>query len=582
MTHQAFHLRRSTGLRQARRLALASALALLLAAGAADAQQAPQETTMIKLIRGLMDSGALKPEVGEALLAQARAEAQGAAVTASRTAAQPAQPQLQPGDVRVPYIPETVRDQIREEVSNDVMARAQAEGWAAPHEVPDWTQRLKLYGDVRVRNESRFYSGDNSNIEVDWAAINEGDGFDVNPNTNLELPPLRNTRQDRRNSWRIRARLGVLAEISEQATAGIRLATGNDDNPVSMTQTLGGGLEKKDLWLDQAWLSYRFGTWFQVTGGRFANPYWSTETLFSNDLSFDGLAFDYRQPFEGDWTIFATLGLSPLEYSSDSFPSRSQDKDESHDKWLNGLQVGTSWRFASDNELRGALAYYDFRNINGALSEPCELYAGADACSTDWSRPPFMQKGNTLMLLRDIALNPLDPANTPMPQYVGLASEFEVMDLNLRWDTLVGGRFGLRLEADYLRNLAYDENRMWTRAEGGIVNNFGDGGTTDRSNFESGDTAYQLQATFGNLELKNAGNWNMLMGYRRVEPDALPDAYNDSDFHLGGTNAKGYFVEGSYAFARNTYLTARWFAAKEVFGPPLSIDVLQLEVNAGF
>lgn len=560
-----------------RRLALACVIGLMLVSGGAYAQENQPESTMIKLIRGLMESGALKPEAGEALLAQARAEAQ-AANSVARSA-----PQLEPGDVRVPYIPQTVRDEIREEVKTEVLAQAQEERWAVPHEVPEWTQRLQVNGDVRVRNESRFYSGDNSDIEVDWNAINDGGGFDINPNTNLQLPPLRNTREDRKNSWRIRARLGVLADINENAQAGIRLATGNDDGPVSATQTLGGGLSKKDVWLDQAWLSYRFGNWFKATGGRFANPYWSTETIFSNDLSFDGLAFDYRQPLDGgEWLLFATLGLTPLEYSSDSFPSRSQVKSESQDKWLNGLQVGAAWNFNDTNELRGALAYYEFRNVRGILSEPCELYAGADGCSTDWSRPAFMQKGNTLMLLRNIALDPLDPANTPLPQYVGLASEFEILDLNLRWDTRIANSLGLRLEANYLRNLGYDENEFWSRSNGGIVNNFGGAGTNDQANFESGDTAYQLQATLGNLSLKTPGDWNMLVGYRRVEPDAVPDGYNDSDFHLGGTNAKGYFLEGSYAFDKKASVTARWFAAKEVFGPPLSIDVFQIEVNAGF
>lgn len=572
--------RRFLGERVPQQLALASALGLMLAYGAVQAQEAQPESTMIKLIRGLMESGALKPEAGEALLAQARAEARAAQSTAG---AAPAAPRLEPGDVRVPYIPETVRDQIRDEVKNEVMATAKAEGWAAPNEIPDWTQRLRVTGDVRVRNESRFYSASNSDVEVDWNEINSGDGFDTNPNTNLQLPPLRNTRQDRKNLWRIRARLGVLADITENTQAGIRLATGNDDGPVSATQTLGGGLSKKDIWLDHAWLSYQFGDWLKVTGGRFANPYWSTETLFSNDLAFDGLAFNFNQaPGQGDWSWFATLGLTPLEYSSDDFPSRSQVKAESDDKWLNGLQLGAAWKLNDDNQLRAALAYYQFRDISGFVSEPCALYAGADACSSDGARPAFMQKGNTLMLLRDIALDPLDPANTPMPQYVGLASEFEVLDMNLRWDTRIAEGLDLRLEADYLRNMAYDENQMWARAQGGIINNFGGAGGTGQENFESGDTAYQLQATLGDLDPKERGDWNMQIGYRRIEPDALPDAYNDSDFHLGGTNAKGYFLESSYALDARTWLTGRWFAAKEVFGPPLSIDVFQIEVNTGF
>ncbi|HDS1037695.1 TPA: putative porin [Stenotrophomonas maltophilia] len=559
---------------------LAAGIALALCTGTAAAQAMPGDSTLVKLIQGLIDSGALQPEAGQALLAEARREA--VAVPAAPAAAGVA---TSNGEVRVPYIPQHVRDGIREEIRSEVMAQAKAEGWAAPDQVPDWTQRLTVQGDVRVRNESRLYSERNSDIEVDWAAINNGSGYDTNSNINLQLPPLRNTRRDRNNSWRIRARLGVIAELGENTRAGVRLGSGNDGSPVSSTQTLGGGLGKKDLWLDQAWLSYRPADWMEVIGGRFSNPYISTDTLFSNDLNFDGLAIKYADQVGPEGLrLFATLGLTPLEYSSDSFPGTSQQKMKSENKWLNGLQVGADWQFGQDQQLRGAVAYYDFRNIAGEVSTPCALYASADHCSTDWARPAFMQKGNTLMMLRDIARNPLDPANTPTPQYGGLASEFEVLDVNLRWQAPAFAGLGVRVEGNWLRNLAYDPNAMWTRARGGIVTNLSAPAGVDAGpqHIDSGDTAYMLQATLGHLAPRERGDWNAWLGYKHIEGDALPDGFNDSNFHLGGTNAKGYYLGASYLFDRNVSLSGRWMAAKNVSGAPLSIDVFQLEVNAGF
>ncbi len=103
--------------------------------------------------------------------------------------------------------------------------------------------------------------------------INSGSGFDVNPNTNLALPPLLNTRQDRTQPVAAPARgLGVLADVSESIKAGVRLATGSDDSPVSTNQTLGGGLAKKGVWLDQGWLSYKPVDWVNVTGGPLRQP----------------------------------------------------------------------------------------------------------------------------------------------------------------------------------------------------------------------------------------------------------------------------------------------------------------------
>lgn len=565
--------------------------ALSAAAQAPAAAAASGETAMVRLIRGLIQSGALTKEVGEALLAQAQTEAL-AAQQAQRqvAAAAPTPPAagLRPeaGDVRVPYIPQTVRDEIRGEIQKEVMAQARAEGWAAPNEVPDWTQRIRFEGDVRVRNESTLFAGSNSNTINHFQAINEGSGLDVNENTSSSFGPLLNTRQNRKNLWRARARLGVVADISEATQAGVRLASGSDDSPVSTTQTLGGGLSKKNIWLDQAWLSYKPTEWLKLTGGRFANPFVSSEMLFSSDLNFDGIALQVERPLGSnkDVQVFGSLGIIPLEYSSDSFPSSSMDKAASENKWLFGAQVGASWKLDNNNRLRGAVAYYNFQNVSGQVSSPCALYAGADHCDTDWSRPSFMQKGNTLMLLRDIALNPADPANTPMPQYVGLASKFQLLDISARWDTRVAGRYGLRLDANFVRNLAYDEDEMFSRARGGIVNNWRANAPLlpTQADFRSGGNAYMLQATLGTPSPAARGDWNLLAGYRHVEPDALPDAYNDSSFHLGGTNARGYYIGGSYAIDRNAWFTGRWSASREVYGPPLQIDKLQLEFNARF
>ncbi|WP_067067472.1 putative porin [Roseateles chitosanitabidus] len=583
--------------RPARRaLATAVAAALTLATGAALAQApaptaaAPSETAMIRLIRGLIQSGALAKDVGEALLAQAQAEAMAgqqargpmaAGAAAGAVAAGPAALRPEPGDVRVAHVPQTVRDQLRDEIKTEVMAQARTEGWAAPNEVAPWTKRIRVEGDVRVRNESRLFSANNSNIEIDWAAINAGSGYDVNSNTNVALPPLVNTRQDRRSLWRTRARLGVVADLSEATQAGVRLATGGDDSPVSTTQTLGGGLGKKSIWLDQAWLSHKPVDWLTLQGGRFGNPFMSTDTLFSSDLNFDGVAAKLEKAFPvARTTVFGTVGVIPLEYSADSFPRTSQTKMRSDNKVLFGTQIGADWRVNEANRLRAALAWYDFDNIAGRLSTACQLYAGEDHCSTDWTRPAFMQKGNTLMLLRNIASNPTDPANTRMPQYVGLASRFELLDFNARWDTRVADGMDLRLDANLIRNMAFDTKRMLARSNGGIVNNFGAGGPSGA--LRSGRNAYYLQATLGAGAPTRAGQWNLQLGYKRIEPDALPDAYNDSSFHLGGTNARGYWLGGSYAFDRDAWFTGRWISSKEVFGPPVAIDLLQVEFNTRF
>src|SRR5690606_22503343 len=128
-----------------RRLAAMIALACAVS-GQAVAQQgaATDHGTTRNLINLLVQNGVLTEAQAEALLEQA-----------ARDAAQAAEPVLQEGDVRVPYIPENVREEITGEVREQVVSQAIAENWAQPNTFPEWVSRIRLDADVRVRSESR-------------------------------------------------------------------------------------------------------------------------------------------------------------------------------------------------------------------------------------------------------------------------------------------------------------------------------------------------------------------------------------------------------------------------------------------
>ncbi|ROO00442.1 hypothetical protein BK674_07615 [Pseudomonas moraviensis] len=559
------------------RLSLAVGMVIATLVGQAVAAPAPSENATINLIRLLVEQGILKQDKADALIAQAQDEAAQAKQAAASTAVA-AGPVAAPGDVRVQYVPAAVRDQIRDQVKAEVMATAKQENWAAPNTFPDWASRISFDGDIRLRDESRYYSGNNSNEIVDFAKLNNNGPYDVNPNSSTSLPPLLNTREDRENLFRLRARLGMKAVISEEWTAGIRIGTGSDNNPVSTTQNLGGGFAKKDIWLDQGYLSWKPMDELTLTGGRFANPFMSTDMLYSNDLNFDGVAAIFDHKLNRDWGVFGTVGAFPVDYTNDTSSSNGFDKEESDNKWLYGAQLGAKWAINSNNRLKGALAYYRFDDIQGQRSSPCEPWAGAPGCDSDGTRAAFMQKGNSVFLLRDITPNPLNPSTTPQPQFVGLASEFNLLDLNVVWDADLPQDFKLRSQGNYIHNLSYDEGDMRKRSAGQIVNNIDSNGE-----IESGANAWMVQFTLGNaLDLKRKGDWNLFAGYKYIQPDALPDGFNDSSFHLGGTNAKGYFMGGNYGLAKNVSATGRWMSTEAVYGAPFDIDVLQLEINTRF
>jgi len=77
-------------------------------------------------------------------------------------------------------------------------------------------------------------------------------------------------------------------------------------------------------------------------------------------------------------------------------------------------------------------------------------------------------------------------------------------------------------------------------------------------------------------------DWQVSASYRYLQRDAVLDAFTDSDFHLGGTDAKGWVIGGKYGLARNTWLQLRYLSSDAIDGPPLGIDTLQVDLNAKF
>jgi len=554
---------------------LTAAIVLALCAGGTHAQSAPSDNATINLVRLLVKRGVLTQADADGLIAQANAEAAQAQKLAGTANAVPAAP----GQVRVTYVPQVVRNQIKDELRQEVVAQAKSEHWATPGALPEWLDRIAWSGDMRVRDEFHYYDKGNAYPVVDFAKLNRTGPYDLN---GANPPPLLNTRENRTNSLRIRARLGVNVDLGENVSAGIRIGTGDDNNPVSLTQTLGGGLVKKDLWLDQAWLAWKPTPWAQVIGGRMPNPFMSTDLVYSNDLNFDGIVGKFNVPVTDGIGAFANVGMFPIEYQADDFPSQQGIKNASRDKWMTGAQIGGRWKFNEDTEWNLALAYYRFDHMRGELSSPCSIYLGVTFCDTDATRSAYMQKGNSLFLIRDIVPDPNSPSSYAQPQYVGLVYDYHVADANTRLDMKLADT-PLRLEADYIRNMAYHRRDAF-RSDVGInrlVNNFGAGDFSENT-YKSGPVGWMVRATLGDPIPQAAGDWNVAFAYKYLQPDATPDGLTDADFHLGGTNTKGFFLGGSYGISPYAWLSARYFNAKEVFGPPLSIDVLQLEMNARF
>lgn len=591
-----------------RRLLTVLGTATILAGmpGVAAAQETPSDVFAINLVRGMVEQGVLTQAQAEAIIA--KAEADTAAARASQAAAVTQAPassvSAASGGTRIRYVPQAVRDQIKAEVKQEVLAEARTGGLVAPDAVPEWTKAVRISGDLRLRSDSIFLDRSNNPQFVDGAAVNAGPPY--NGVDNPYLPPILNTTADRQ-FFRVRARIGIDARVDEDLGIGLRIATGDNDGPVSTNQALGGYMAKKDLWLDRAYMDFTPLAGGKLTLGRMPNPFRQPELVWDEDVNLDGAVVSYERPVFDEVKLFGLAGAFPLDFIGQDAPSTALGDDKSsskQNKWLFAGQIGARWEAADRFLLESNAAYYHYMGVEGVISPSCLNIA--DYCRLDFKRPGFMQRGNTLFALRDTVTN--DPSNQDSPQYYGLASQFHILALAASADWQVDEALHIRLGGQFARNIGFDYTDMRRRAANPqtgvsqLVNNLEPcrvalvGGICPPGAVAalSGNDAWLVRATIGTLDLGSrgdwsvspipiaAGAWSISASYRRIAPDALLDAFVDSDFHLGGTNARGYTLSGSYAIRRNTLLTLRWLSADEVVGPQLRADVLHADVAVKF
>lgn len=549
------------------------------------AQDAPPSVTE-KLIELLVQNGVLKRDQANALLKQAETEAHAAAqrphpkAAAATKEAKPtaeqaaAEPKLPPGTVRVTYVPQIVRDQIAAQVREQVMQQAKNEGWATPNQVPDWVNRITVYGDMRIRGQGDFFPQGNYGDFTDFATLNSGSPFDITGASGL--PSLLDTTEDR---WRVRlrARIGVTAQIDDWLSTDIRVATGNDDSPISTNQTLGqsGPFAKYALWLDRAFVKATPLPQLTLYAGRMPNPFWTTDLIYYDDLSFDGFAAAGHQTVWDGVSAFGSLGAFPVFNTAFNFGTTASYP--SRNAWLFGAQGGAEWRITPQYAAKFAAAYFGYSDIQGKLSAPCTIVFTSDTCNTDDTRLLLPSYGNTMMTIRDLTTVATNP-NGPQPQYFGLASQFDILDLHGRVDIDTFSPIRVALEGEYSDNLGFNRSALQSLANANRLGN----NETNSGVLQAGNTAWMIRGIVGTPEIAERWDWNVSLTYKYLETDSVLAALNDPDFHLGGTNAKGFILAGNLGIARNAWITARWLSSNQVTGPTYAVDTVQADLNVRF
>ncbi len=326
--------------------------------------------------------------------------------------------------------------------------------------------------------------------------------------------------KDDRHRWRIRARLVVSADVTDDWSMNVRLATGSTD-PVSTNQTLDGGFSTKGFMLDQAYFDFHPGAvkGLHVRGGKMKFPFMKvekTELIWDGDLSPEGAALMYKTDVTGQVGIFLNSAFFYID-----------ERSSGDDTWMAGVQGGFKVKPADDMHLVLGGGYYDYREIE----EVKALFK--DDGEPDWfgnSPKQVIAAGDTFM---------------------GYAWDYNLFE--------AFGEFGIKLE------------KVSLKFYGNFVTNTG---------ADSLNTGYLIGTAikYG----KDKGHVNLRVNYRELEDDAVFAAFTDSDFIGGGTDGNGFEFGFGYGIARKVDLGLTYFLNKKGIDDEVDYKRLQADLKLKF
>jgi hypothetical protein len=233
--------------------------------------------------------------------------------------------------------------------------------------------------------------------------------------------------------------------------------------------------------------------------------------------------------------------FSPLD-------SRPTDQE----KWILAGQIGFDFTTDDESRLRFAAAYYDYLHMVGVRN-------AFGSTVYNWTAPTFVQKGNTMFDISN--------TNDTTVNLFALASNFRIVDLTAVEDFHILPRHSVGLVLEALKNIGYNTTQVMDRYGSYVAPR---------------NSGYRADVNFGTSYPSQFGSWRASVGYRYLQRDAVVDAFNDEDFHLGGTDAKGYTLMFDFNFNPRVWMRLKYMSANAIDGPPLSIDVLQLDFNGRF
>jgi len=309
---------------------------------------------------------------------------------------------------------------------------------------------------------------------------------------------------------RIRFRFGARAHVYEDLDFVFRLSTGGDDASTSGNTTLDGTFGNEAISLNLAYGSWEFIDGLTVQGGKVKNPFMKSEVVWDGDVNPEGLSEIYQKKSE-DTTLLFVAGQYIVEETDRNTTVDSDDvvllawQAQLHQKTKAG-------------KFKFAVAWYDYNHLTDPGSAITKQLGSGDG------------QRNSQVTGTNV--------NT---------TNIQIFDFMANWSSPLGSKHG---------SLFYEY----------AVNTDADAPPGNNTIAQDLDTAWQLGFKFGDKNVKKTGQWKIKTLYRLVQQDAVFYALTDSDFHQGGTNAKGIELEAKYAIRKGMQLGYTFFNTKNERG----------------
>ena len=328
---------------------------------------------------------------------------------------------------------------------------------------PSWFETVKFKGDLRLRYEGFDHPGKYEDGE--------------------------------RNRFRLRYRLGLVADVADGIRIGAEMRSGNPLDPVSDNQSLDGAFSKKEISLAQMYVDFALSGRFSLIAGKFSpKKLWKVSDMqIDDDVVSEGAM--------GRW-LFGGHGGALSKVQANAWAYALEESSSGPDAYAWGAQIYPEFKLGGHAKLTVGVGYE-------ATVRP-ELVADLTAAGKleGNKMTHFLSEDGTLL------------------------SDFQVANAFVEWKNSASERWPVKVSAFFYKNLG---------ANGVGKNN---------------DSAYFARVQIG--DYKKPGQMAFRLSRYYAEPDAIFYAWTQSDT-TRGSNLDGYRFDYRVGLHSGGHLNLTWY-----------------------